>query len=389
MKITYNSLSNETFQKRLKETTNFTTDDLYNGIHGYLNFKCIHNHTFKAQPNNIFHGQECPYCSGKKILKNYNDINTLRPDIADLFVMESDKYENGITSNKSVLMKCPDCGNITYKIISNMVKRGYSCNKCSDGISYPNKFIRALLEQYNLSCDFEWQPNWLKPYYFDSHFVLNDNHYVIEMDGGLGHGNKNFRGGKGNNTTDIIKDNLAKLNSIKVIRINCDYSYGVDRFSFIKENIISSDLSKILDLSICDFDKCNNFATSSLVVESAKLYNEGKSSQEIRNILKCSISSVYNWLHIATENGLCSYSKDEMINRSRNSIRKAVDKFTLDGKFLETYSSITEAAKANGLHNVSISKCCKNLNKTSGGFIWKYSDPNQPDKTKIMKKEVA
>ena len=221
--------------------------------------------------------------------------------------------------------------------------------------------------------------------HFDSHFVLNDNHYVVEMDGGLGHGNKNFRGGKGNNTTDIIKDNLAKLNSIKVIRINCDYSYGVDRFSFIKENIISSDLSKILDLSICDFDKCNNFATSSLVVESAKLYNEGKSSQEIRNILKCSISSVYNWLHIATENGLCSYSKDEMINRSRNSIRKAVDKFTLDGKFLETYSSITEAAKANGLHNVSISKCCKNLNKTSGGFIWKYSDPNQPDKTKIIR----
>ena len=78
-----------------------------------------------------------------------------------------------------------------------------------------------------------------------------------------------------------------------------------------------------------------------------------------------------------------------MINRSRNSIRKAVDKFTLDGKFLETYSSITEAAKANGLHNASISKCCKNLNKTSGGFIWKYSDPNQPDKTKIMKKEVT
>lgn len=389
MKITYNSLTNETFQKRLKDTTNFTTEDKYNGIHGYLTFKCENNHSFKAQPNNIFHGQKCPYCLGRKILKGYNDINTLRPDIAKLFVIEADKYENGIASQKSVLMKCPDCGDVSYKIIRNMIKRGYSCSKCSDGISYPNKFIRALLEQYDISCDFEWQPSWLKPYYFDSHFILNGNHYVVEMDGGIGHGNKNFRGNKSDTAIDCKKDDLATFNNVKVIRIDCNYSYGIDRYSFIKKNIINSELSKILDLSLCDFEKCNKFALSSFVVESAKLYNNGKSSHEIRKILNCSITSVYNWLHIATENGLCIYSKEEMFDRSRNLIRKPVNKFSLDGKFLESYYSITEAAKSNGLHNTSISNCCRNVKETAGGFIWAYADPSQPDKSKIISNEIS
>lgn len=385
MKITYNSLDNEDFQKRLTEQTEYTTDDMYNGIHGYLDFKCIKGHTFNAQPNNIFHGQTCPYCSNKKILKGFNDIDTLRPDIAELFVNENDKYENGISSSKRVWFKCPNCGDKSLKIIKNIVNRGYSCSKCSDGISYPNKFIRCLLEQYNLECDFEWQPKWLKPYYYDAHFVLNDKHYVVEMDGGLGHGNKDFKGGKSTTKTDEFKDNIAHNHNVIVIRINCNYSYDIDRFEYIKNNIIKSELSDILDLSICDFNKCNNFALSSFIIKAAKLYNEGKSSQEIQKVLKCSISTVYNWLRIATQNGLCNYLKETMIDRSRNSIRKKVDKYTIDGQYLETYDSLTEAAKSNNMCNTSISNCCRGIHKTAGGFIWKYHDPNQPDKTKIIK----
>lgn len=52
-----------------------------------------------------------------------------------------------------------------------------------------------------------------------------------------------------------------------------------------------------------------------------------------------------------------------------------VNQYTVDGKFIQSFESCSEAARSIGLKNNSpIVQVCKGIAKTSGGFVWKYSD---------------
>ena len=51
---------------------------------------------------------------------------------------------------------------------------------------------------------------------------------------------------------------------------------------------------------------------------------------------------------------------------------KQVLQFSLDGKFIQKYSSITEAEKQTNTELSQISAVCKGKRKTTNGFIWRY-----------------
>ena len=53
---------------------------------------------------------------------------------------------------------------------------------------------------------------------------------------------------------------------------------------------------------------------------------------------------------------------------------KTVDKFSKDGKYIESFSSQKEAAKATGIFQSAISRCCGGGCKTAGGYIWKLQE---------------
>jgi len=53
----------------------------------------------------------------------------------------------------------------------------------------------------------------------------------------------------------------------------------------------------------------------------------------------------------------------------------AVDKYTTDGKFLETFTTVTFAAHSAGVDRKNVSACLVGRQKTAGGFVWKYSQP--------------
>jgi len=58
-----------------------------------------------------------------------------------------------------------------------------------------------------------------------------------------------------------------------------------------------------------------------------------------------------------------------------------VIQFSKDGNIITKYDSIAQAALATGCHKQSISGCCRNKIKTTGGYIWKYAaDVNYIDK---------
>lgn len=55
-----------------------------------------------------------------------------------------------------------------------------------------------------------------------------------------------------------------------------------------------------------------------------------------------------------------------------NSSCKPVEQLTLDGKHINSFKSCAEAARQLGLDNSTISKVCRGINKTHGGFKFRY-----------------
>ena len=52
---------------------------------------------------------------------------------------------------------------------------------------------------------------------------------------------------------------------------------------------------------------------------------------------------------------------------------KPVDQFTLDGIFMKTWSSASDAANDLGINKGNISSCCKGRYKSAGGYIWRFA----------------
>ena len=51
---------------------------------------------------------------------------------------------------------------------------------------------------------------------------------------------------------------------------------------------------------------------------------------------------------------------------------KAVNQYSLNQEFIETFKSASEASRLSGISKSCITKCCRGERKTSGGFIWNY-----------------
>ena len=305
-------VSQDAFIDRLRIAhDNIIALDKYNGMDVQIRFQCHLGHIWLAEPHNVLRGSGCPYCSDRAVLIGYNDMWTTRPDIAILLANPEDGYKYTKSSHSKVEFKCPDCGKIKNMKINDVYNRGFSCSRCSDGISYPNKFARALFDQLPVvNYDYEYHPEWLKPYFYDNYFEYNGKKYVLEMDGGLGHGNKQF----GSNDkdikgleTDAYKDHLALEHDICVIRIDCDYKMH-ERFDHIKKNILSSYLSVILDLSDVDWVFCDKISQENLAKQACDLYSSGiKNLNEIANILRVDRTTIHRYIKNGTKFGWCNY----------------------------------------------------------------------------------
>lgn len=285
----------------------------YKGTHKHMLFECKFGHIWPSTPHDILDGYGCPFCAGNAVLQGYNDLWTTNPEMAKMLKNPNVGYEISRGSHLEVDWICPDCGTLKTSSPKQVYAYGLACPKCSDGISYPNRFIVALLTQLNIK-DFqpEWSPEWIGNYRYDVYFIYNNKEYIVEMDGGIGHGELDFatkdqdiEGLK----RDIIKNEQAKLHNIILIRIDCKYE-NKDihyRFEYIKNSILNSVLSNIFNLSKIDWDKCNKDATRSLHMIAAKQYDDGKSIKEISQELHISYNTIYNWLKRMGNEGLCTY----------------------------------------------------------------------------------
>lgn len=382
-------ISQDEFIERLRLVHNdIIALDKYAGMAVNIRFQCERGHIWSARPHNVLRGSGCPYCADRMVWVGYNDIWTTRPDIASLMLNPDDGYKYTKSAHQMVSFRCPDCGAISNIRINDVYNRGFSCSRCSDGISYPNKFARALLDQLPISnYDYEYHPDWLRPYFYDNYFEYNNQKYVLEMDGGLGHGKKQF-GSRGKDIkgaeTDAYKDCLAIQHDIHVIRVDCDYrTHG--RFEHIKKNLLSSHLNVIFDLSEIDWIACDKISQESLVKQACDLYSSGiRNLNEIASILRVDRTTIHRYVKNGTQIGWCNYDPKIAIKEAATHCKKTVkvDVFDENMNFINQFYSMNNCSKQmKELYGISVSgnkiaDACK-THKPYKGFNFRFANETQ------------
>ena len=244
--------------------------------------------------------KSCPCCNNKIIIKDINSIYATNKEFLKYFKNIEDAYTNSIGSDNKVIFICPHCKQEKLVRLADLKKRGFKCDKCSDGISYPEKFVMELFNQLNLNYKKEYQPEWSNGKKYDFH--IPSFNCVIETNGlqhyseGFERIGENARTYKEEIKNDIYKKNLALSNGIdNYIVIDCSLSEK----QFIRNNIINSELNKIFDLNLIDWNECNYFATSNLAkqVYDYKQNNKDASCRNIGKVFNISPSVVSKYIN--------------------------------------------------------------------------------------------
>lgn len=266
----------------------------------------------------------CNVCGdiSKKIVKGINDLATTHPYLMKYLVNKEDGYKYSSGSHKILLFQCPNCEHKKEMSISTINRKGFSCPICSDGISYPNKFMANLLSELNIKFESEYSPDWIGNKRYD--FYIPSMSLIIEMDGGWHYKNNKINGQtiKKSQEIDNYKDRLAKEHNINIIRIDCDYEHN-DRFKYIKYNIIHSKLNEIFDLNNIDWFEIDKISNKSKIIEVCDYWNAiTKNKKEICKKFKISLSTLNDYLRKGERLGICKYERSKNITYNTNNLKR-------------------------------------------------------------------
>lgn len=250
----------------------------------------------------------CPCCIHRKLLVGFNDMWTTTPEMAKMLKNPEDGYKYMKSSNKPKLeWECPYCKNIIKKTPNEVDSVGLCCPKCSDGISYPNKFMYSLLSQIGLGFEPEKTFEWSDGKRYD--FYLPKYKMIIEM-----HGIQHYKELKifsANRTlkeeqeNDRYKKALALKNEIiSYYEIDCSEA----NFDYIKNSVENSELFELLKLYDVDWIKIAKDIDTPLLFKIAELWNQGiHDASVLYGELNISHNVGYKLLNRAVDLGLCDY----------------------------------------------------------------------------------
>ena len=228
---------------------------------------CTKGHSYNTSIAKRTDGANCPYCSGEKLLKGFNDLKTTNPDVLKLWNYKKNNlnevYPDTVSkgSHKKVWWIC-EKGHEWEAIISNIIK-GRRCPYCSR-----SKVLKGF--------------NDLKT-----------------------------------TNPDVLKLWNYKKNN---------------KFGFKPENYTSGSSQKVW-----------------WICEKGHEWNQ----------------KIY---HIANGIG-CPLCKNEIISKK---LSKQVCQYTLDGKLIKVYSSLTQAEALTGINKSNICIACSKKGRTAGGYVWQY-----------------
>lgn len=341
-------------------------------------FKCTKQdclYEWYATPNKILsQGHGCPVCAGKEVSKNINSIWALRPDLLQYFVDIEEAYCYTVNSHKVVHLKCPNCGSFKNMTVYSLSTYGFCCQTCRTNISYPNRLIRSILNQFKDSLDYleyEWSSDWSERLRYDVYFEKDKQKYIIEMQG-----SQHYMGGWKNKKTleeiqdiDMKKKNLAIQHNIIPIIIDARNS----EFNFIFNNIKDSILNQIFDFNKIDISKCQEEIISSnniKIICEAYQQNASKSIKKLSNDFQLSQTTIRKYLKIGTQLGWCEYIPEEI---GKTKIRVLDANKNIIGEYLSIADCIRDLTQKYKTTFISgnISRACKKR-YTCRGLYFEY-----------------
>jgi hypothetical protein len=344
-------------------------------------YKCL-NDSYQGHitEESLRNGVGCPVCSNKKVVKGINDINTTHPHLVQYFDDINDTFKYSSGSNKKLKLICPDCGNKKLMTPWMLNKQGLGCNKCSDGISYPEKFIYNILYQLPLKFEVQKVFDWAKNKKYD--FYIPELNMIIETHGAQHYEDKILIYGKTaleEQDNDRLKEKWARLNGIEnYIAIDCKIS----DLNYIKNSIISSDMSNAFTLSKIDWLKCHEYSCGSRIKEASNIWMSGvRSTRLIGEQMKITQTNITKYLKKGKELGWNDY--DPQLESKLNSKRlgkfksKKVELFK-DGISQGVYISIKDLVREyESKYGIKftpsqISNACNGTAKHHKGFTFKF-----------------
>ena len=355
---------NEYIEEVREINPNIDVVEIYQGIETKILHKCkIDGYEWMVTPHNILSGQNCPVCSGKAIgnppeYKNSIWASEYRNFLSKYLSEEQMKLHTPHT-RKRLDVVCPDCGRQHYNVqIFDLSRSGIVC-ACSDGQSYPNKFIYNLLSQLKVEYEIEYSTDWSNGRKYDV-FIPSLN-CIIEN-----HGAQHYkectltkRTLKEEQENDKYKEYLAKENGINYyIVIDCSKS----EVEFIKKSVLKSCLPLLLsfDSNTINWEECDKFATSNLIKIAAELWDNGLTTKDIADKLKVAQETIIIYLKKASTFGWCDYSKQESMNRRNNKgVNSHNARKVVRLSDFRIYDYLMDAAKDNNVTRVTMSDYCK------------------------------
>lgn len=365
--------------------------------------------------NRVNLGRGCPVCANQVVIPGKNDLATLRPELAK----EWHPTANGSLtpqqvspgSRKKVWWLCPH----GHSYQASLLHRGHGtgCPLCNAGRQ--TSFAEQALFYYvrKVYPDAISRCTDILPGRMELDIYIPSIRLGIEYDGAYWHRNKQ--------TSELKKYRLCTAQGIKLIRVKEKYTDADLMTADMIYNMDDLENRKQLELMIRfildKLDPSSNFWTrkkpfhfhsdivvnlqkdqfkirehaaplteNSLAVQRPDLAAEWHPSKnhnltpemvtpgsDLKVWWKCR-SCGYEWQtsvgHRVNGTG-CKRCYQER-NRQNHPLSKKIHQYSLDGKFIQEWKSISEAARTLHISSSNITMCAKNLRNQAGGYRWKY-----------------
>lgn len=342
----------------------------------------------------------CPNCGHKKNMRvghlldqNFicdycNSIGVKRPELVKYFINQDEAYTVSYGSNSKILLQCPDCGERRYVSACNIYKKGFNCNRCGDGIPFPEKFMNNLLTQLGVKFIFQANSkvfNWCERLRYD--FYIPDISTIIEVHGAQ-HYKSDFKHCSGQSLetiqkNDIYKKQLALNNGITTyITIDCSWS----NTKWIANSIINSKISELFNLQNVDWNACAHFAMSNISKKICTCWRDNYGHITTTILAKqfnlCT-TTITKYLKQGTELGWCEYDAEKELEKGRIKSKETCSKPVIvlkNNQSVGIFDSIAELERQSdaiyGIHFPSSTICniCKGKMSQSNGYRFKYID---------------
>ena len=326
----------------LKEKWDFENDvinpDTCSCIRGdiKLNWICPNGHRYEPTiMQQIYSQNNCPYCLNKKILTGYNDLWSKRADLRKNIVDEN-VAKNILEKDQKnkIWCKCDTCGNLKQYTPYTLSKKGFYCERCRDGISYGEKFIISLLQQLNIDFINQKRFPWSQNKIYD--FYIPKCKCIIEINGAQHYREWELgRSLKEEQLNDRHKFEMAINNGIAnyIIIKNIDNDK-------LEDSIVTSDISKLFDLSSIDYAECHRFAMKNICKDVLEYFNTHKCGATLiqKQFPFLCVGTIGTYLKKGNKLGLCVY------NKSNKNFYESIKVKCIDNNTV--YSSISECCKS-------------------------------------------